>query len=886
MRLGGELNWTYEVKHPLHSRGFPLYSFGLDAISQSLVERSQLTTQPKQYLMDHFPIPKDTQHIPVLNKITQEYSRGHGGFAGYPARCGWSPEDLRSKNEFGNRSDKEVEAFFQTWLYFGAIIEVLSIAEVSANTGDFLDPSKRFVSSRNLPSKLRRLKKKASNTSKEWQNQWHIETKNILGQLSEYLRHYCNSSDSVTDAKDANWPVSEEISMSMIALAYTLDQATADFYGKPISCKLPTSTLLRRRMLQSGWCPTDIQRAEKDMAIDGHYYIATLSKPLGNLSHEKCTPFTCSASSIPEDEYTVKHTDECCNCEHCRDEHVEIDVKLVVKSLKAGGFPVVFWITSENRLGVKEFNAEKDKKPTYVAISHVCQLVRLQHMVNNIASHIESPNRPIPFWIDTLCIPVASNLKQYRALSIRRMKDIYQSASAVLVVESQMTSIPWEGSEYDTSLSIYFSNWNKRLWTFQEGMLAQKLMLQFADRALNYQESVNFHEEHKKSIRQGHCVTFPYLATTSVMSEFVVLRDFINAGLFGADDFQALAPMVSRIQHRTTTRLSDQTLCACVVLGKDPDPLFKAGIDEDNRELKGEELEDRRMETFLKMVGRFPPSVIFNKCPRLKGDGFRWGPRTFLGVPKDGFLEDVEGEPAVMTDDQGLAVKYAGFITSKPIPSCNLTQARYVLPQQTGSPVQVQLEMHPNNGLTQSRDNDKKEQLAVIFRYPLDMGAPSRASTSLTLPSQNAAVGFVQAIKRNDEGGVERVQIRHEFLAKITTLNSSVLATNPGSLGNDPVQSLLEQLHMSSPPPSSDTNPGSDGSHTVPSGSERKENAGVIADEQDVSGPESDMKMQDEANEEVVCELLDEKTQWSSFEYLYLGAGPKSLLPPNLRVRS
>ncbi|KAI9769792.1 MAG: hypothetical protein M1840_003786 [Geoglossum simile] len=462
--------------------------------------------------MDHFPLPKGAQPIPVPNNTVQEYSKGDGGFAGYPARCKWSPEDLKGENEFGNRQPKDVEAFFQTWLYFGAIIEFLSVANVSATIADFIHPSKRLVSSKSLPSKLRRLNKQISAGSKEQQRQWHQGTTAILDELSRFLCHYCSGSDSISEANGTAWPVSEEISMSMIALAYTLGKATPN----SSSYSLPTTTLLRRCIMQTGWCPMDVQRMEKDMAIDGHYYTAGLSKPLGNLSHENCSSVACLASSsMSEDTYVVKHTDECCDFGHGKENFIEIEVKLVVEILKAGGFPVVSWIASENKLEVKEFNADKDNAPTYVAISHVwadgmgnpianslprCQLVRLQRMVNNIAPHIESPDCPIPFWIDTLCIPVANHLKEYRALSIRRMKDIYEYASAALVIESQMNSIPW-GDAYDTSLGIYFSNWNRRLWTFQEGMLTQKLMLQFADRAIDYREEHSFHDEHKKSIR-------------------------------------------------------------------------------------------------------------------------------------------------------------------------------------------------------------------------------------------------------------------------------------------------------------------------------------------------------------------------------------------------
>jgi len=40
---------------------------------------------------------------------------------------------------------------------------------------------------------------------------------------------------------------------------------------------------------------------------------------------------------------------------------------------------------------------------------------------------------------------------------------------------------------------------------------------------------------------------------------------------------------------------------------------------------------DARIEYFLRLVGSFGQSIIFNKLPRLSNDGFGWAPRSFLG---------------------------------------------------------------------------------------------------------------------------------------------------------------------------------------------------------------------------------------------------------------
>ena len=92
--------------------------------------------------MDHFPLPKDKQHIRVPNATFEEYSHGDGGFLAYPNDKLWSQEELLGERSFGGRSPTSVQAFFQTWLYFGCVIEVLKITGVESTKDDFLDTDK------------------------------------------------------------------------------------------------------------------------------------------------------------------------------------------------------------------------------------------------------------------------------------------------------------------------------------------------------------------------------------------------------------------------------------------------------------------------------------------------------------------------------------------------------------------------------------------------------------------------------------------------------------------------------------------------------------------------------------------------------------------------
>jgi len=378
-------------------------------------------------------------------------------------------------------------------------------------------------------------------------------------------------------------------------------------------------------------------------------------------------------------------------------------------------------------------------------------------------------------------------------------------------------------------------------------VLAQKLMLQFADKAIEWR-TYGLGDKVTESLNNGHCVTFPQKASVSVMSEFVILHDFLTMRLFGNEDFQALAPMVSMLQHRKTTRPSDQTLCACVIMGKDPDPLLKAGVEEDGRELEGKDLEDRRMECFLKMMGKFPSSIIFNRCPRLKRDGFRWGPRTFLGIQKNAYLENVEGEVAVLTDDKGLAAKYPGLIINETIRCRRLSDVRFMLRRQSGDPIQLRIGIAKTQGFQSNHEQEEEKQFAVIFSRDITIDSTSS-------PSQYAVVGSIRDIRRGKEGAVEQVFITHEFLAVITVLNpSAVTGSREGKVGEAVQQRLFKADISSALAPSSDAKPtsrfGNGGLAKATDGEGSEDNSGGMnTSTEDRTG-------------DVACEIVGSKTQW------------------------
>ena len=115
-----------------------------------------------------------------------------------------------------------------------------------------------------------------------------------------------------------------------------------------------------------------------------------------------------------------------------------------------------------------------------------------------------------------------------------------------------------------TGLALYLTNWSRRLWTCQEGVLAQKILLRFSDKDIS-NDNIDYPAV-DVSITRGRCVTFPKNAGHATMSEFVVLRDFLRDGLFakmGPIDavMGPLAPLISVIQTCSMSWRIDEIIC-------------------------------------------------------------------------------------------------------------------------------------------------------------------------------------------------------------------------------------------------------------------------------------------------------------------------------------
>jgi hypothetical protein len=271
--------------------------------------------------------------------------------------------------------------------------------------------------------------------------------------------------------------------------------------------------------------------------------------------------------------------------------------------------------------------------------------------------------KPVGFWMDTLCVPVGSAHEEMRKKTVQQMRDIYESADRVLVLDSRIEELSISSSIVDRAARLMVSNWQSRIWTLQEGVIAQQLFFQFSDGALTLGELTD--EEVRQ--RHGNSPGSFHRVSHLIHTLLSIGLDFPSREARPRTDklFEALVPVA---KNRMTTKLEDETVCLSTLLDVDRRPMLDIRTDKSKEEWKRMTSQqklienmrvcDERMKVFLCQIGRFRKHLIFHELPRLSTDGFRWAPRSYLGqsgglVPYDParFQSAMDGDAILLDKD-------------------------------------------------------------------------------------------------------------------------------------------------------------------------------------------------------------------------------------------
>jgi hypothetical protein len=361
----------------------------------------------KSWMMLAYDCPEDKYYENIPDK----------GFE-YPEfyeRVGWTENEawakpVQSEDTLGGviegEEDKiketwEIDRFFQTWLFFGLIIEVFRLSGIEVKTDDFLAPivrkavhkpqTARLITTSKLPDLIVQWRQKHQALKDATVFDKALKLLTHVGKIVDY--HCAGGKDhrSIHQYGKVLWSVSDETTTAIIAVAFTLRKAAFAIYNKPGGDdRWPiTNSMIVYQRIQRKWCKSDASMIMEDFDIEGQTYIAAAQgRSLEELDrHYACTDHSCEAR-VADGTYTTQHDPECHEDDyepepkfigHVFPEYGKNPTSLresIKHTMDEGHLPVLRW--DSEKKGLTTYGHQKDsyddetsKAPPFVAISHV-----------------------------------------------------------------------------------------------------------------------------------------------------------------------------------------------------------------------------------------------------------------------------------------------------------------------------------------------------------------------------------------------------------------------------------------------------------------------------------------------------------------------------------
>ncbi|KAH6665419.1 hypothetical protein B0J14DRAFT_550743 [Halenospora varia] len=622
-------------------------------------------------------------------------------FLDIPKRYGvhW---DMAENTEFSGLDEEQAPSFVQGWLFFAMLKKVSDILGVSFKPIDFVtfSPEKcSMISGRSL-KKYTWL----------WTSALFYKTIDETRACLTNIKAHLDIMNRVANAwiEQDHTPISavfDRILLGIVVLGETFMFLISKMIGSALSYEMlrPVYRWIypkcgRKLLIQAGWCEGELPMLLAKCPPTILLYLSTFDRKRSDKDHSRCSGEAgCVVNQLDLKTYQTSHSLGC-HDENCQ--MIEPPIQEVCRVLQSGGIPVVKVSTTDPSLDptleVHAFKLDsKHQELKYVAISHVwsdgmgnpgqnslraCQVRRIQRAVNLLYPSASSSQK-VPFWMDTLCIPLQSEI---RNLAIMRMAKTYLHADKVLVLDTWLSQNEDDMALGDLLVKITHSDWNTRLWTFQESILARESHFQFHDIALtvdDLKDSATFSgnlqqvshiisNEDKTELVQDQNMLNIIRALTSVDTWALERRKTYAAlepqsypeleelRLHAIENMKTLTDQTQIFERwfprqlkafkdyspsillsdtarglpgRTTSRLEDETICLGGIIGLDVAPLLRTRIKNETK--RGEELESvcaSRMKIFLSMIKIFPSSILFWESQRIRESPWKWAPLSFL----------------------------------------------------------------------------------------------------------------------------------------------------------------------------------------------------------------------------------------------------------------
>jgi hypothetical protein len=305
-----------------------------------------------------------------------------GSLFDYPERRGWDKDKLY-RGDFEGKSLEDLQGFLQEWLYFGPLFHVLDIPGMSFNPRDFVyrdEEGEEWITTEKLPDYMKRWYFRPSSG---WQGGRSLEQreetfKHVYAGLIEihrYVLRYCGRDSNAGKYHPTTtfWPLSPELSLSIIVLGDSLTKAGYEATGKNFNLNWGNSSLLFDRMIASGWCPNVVSTLTTTQQVHLFYSAQTLGAPYQIKNHAGCSELMCQVDQVDDTVYQTEHTTDGCKCDFRGP-----DIDEVIEILRAGDIPLIECHESNGSFDVKVVKAMSGTPSRdYIAISHICKVSHL-----------------------------------------------------------------------------------------------------------------------------------------------------------------------------------------------------------------------------------------------------------------------------------------------------------------------------------------------------------------------------------------------------------------------------------------------------------------------------------------------------------------------------
>ncbi|USP81484.1 uncharacterized protein yc1106_08758 [Curvularia clavata] len=287
--------------------------------------------------------------------------------------------------------------------------------------------------------------------------------------------------------------------------------------------------------------------------------------------------------------------------------------------------------------------------------------------------------KPLPFWIDTLAIPVSDEYKSARKKAVSQIYKVYSRARYTIVIDNGLSNMAWDHQDYTTTaMRILASGWMRRLWTLQEAYLSRKLLFAF-ERKTEKIPLIDLDEIEELYVDTSDKLvsSLPSNARSYYHNMLGQDRKARIHGLTSTNSVGLVASVWRAAQWRTTSKKEHETLALATLLNLDYKNHSFAGGDvlkqHDDSNKKLSEYEKKLMEymkdfwTLLEenSPGAIPPGIIFLPGDRIQLKGFGWAPRSWMEAREVGHPDPiavVSKSAKLDSRKRGLLVEFPGFL--------------------------------------------------------------------------------------------------------------------------------------------------------------------------------------------------------------------------------